>query len=313
MLRLATLPDPGSTPTNDDLAQPLVERLERDGIIRLPHLVGDEALRDMQRAFSSRLQWLRWNNVDGYERTERYRYMVQDVLTLAQGFVDIALHPLVQAIMRAYVGPDYTLCETKGWRSLPTKRDFHGWHGDAWYDQRQVTDRVPREVKLAMYLTDVSSGAFQYVLGSHGRPPRHLSPAEAAELPLDRVDEVLGPAGSAFLFDTSGIHRQGVPILEPRQAVFYNYHEPTVPLQEEDVAYYRYHPLLLQAAFLGGLSVEDARVLGFGDKTNYQPNFTRRPSYPVIQAILERAHTLRIFTSEWSGRLLRRGQRLLGR
>ena len=41
----------------------------------------------------------------------------QDVT--AQGFVDVALHPLVQAVVRAYVGPDYALCEAKGWRSLP--------------------------------------------------------------------------------------------------------------------------------------------------------------------------------------------------
>jgi hypothetical protein len=39
--------------------------------------------------------------------------------------------------------------------------------------------------------------------------------------------------GTAFLFETSGIHGQSWPILEPRHAVFYNYHDPSIPLQEE--------------------------------------------------------------------------------
>src|SRR2546423_6558977 len=151
-------------------AHTLLKQLTIDGIVRLPRLVGDAALRDMQTAFAARLQHLRCNDVDGYERNDRYRFMVQDVLTLAQSFVDIALHPLVRTVLHEYIGPGYALCEAKGWQSLPTAHDFHGWHGDAWYDQAQITDRVPREVKLAVYLTDVRSGAFQYIRGSHGVP-----------------------------------------------------------------------------------------------------------------------------------------------
>jgi hypothetical protein len=295
------------------LAHTLLKQLETDGVVRLPHLVSDEALRDMQQAFADRLGRMRWNNCDGYERTERYRFMVQDVLTLAQGFVDLALHPLVQAVLRAYVGPEYALCEAKGWRSLPTRRDFHGWHGDAWYDHGRVQGRVPREVKLAIYLTDVRSGAFQYIKGSHGKPPHHLSRAEVDVLPADRVEELLGPAGTAFLFDTSGIHRQAVPVLEPRQAVFYNYHDPSVPLQQEDVEYYRYHPLLLNAALLGGLTAEDYRVLGFGDKRNFQPSFTRRPGHPAFQALAQRCYDGTLLFAEWSGRVFGRLRRVLTR
>ena len=69
----------------------------------------------MQEAFASRLCRMRWNNCDGFERVERWRYMVQDVLTLAQGFVDVVLHPLVKNVAQAYIGPGYTLCEAKGW------------------------------------------------------------------------------------------------------------------------------------------------------------------------------------------------------
>jgi hypothetical protein len=193
----------------------------------------------MQQAFEVRLRRQRWNDCDGYEQTERFRRMVQNVLTLDQGFVDLALHPQVVEAVREHVGDGVELVESKGWKSMPTRRDFHGWHGDAWYIQDQVAN-IPREVKLGFYLTDVKTGAFQYIRGSHGKhAPRLVRKEEVEGIPAEQILEVTGPAGTAFLFDTTGIHRQGVPILEPRQAVFYTYHGPNVPLQQEDIAYDR--------------------------------------------------------------------------
>ena len=258
----------------------LVSELETNGIVVLPGLINLEQLHSMQRAFASRLRRLRWNNLEGYQKTERYRHMVEDVLQLDQGFVDLALHPTVKQILSRYLGSTYELTEAKGWKSLPTKRDFHGWHGDAWYDQTSAPE-IHREVKLAFYLTDVRTGAFNFIKGSHQKQhPRSVRNQEVRDFDPSSFAELTGPAGTAFLFDTSGIHRQGVPMLEPRQAVFCNYHDPRVRLQQEDVDYYRYHPLLLNAAFLGDLSAEDHRILGFGNKTNYQPAFERQTRAP---------------------------------
>jgi len=267
----------------------LVTALESDGIAQLPTLLRPHQLAGMQRAFASRLNRLRWNDVDGYEQTELYRHMVHDVLALDQGFVDLALNPLVRQILDIYLGSSYELTEAKGWKSLATKRDFHGWHGDAWYEQEGAAD-IYREVKLALYLTDVNSGAFNYIKGSHRKQhPRMVKDSELSSVSRDQRIELLGPAGTAFLFDTSGIHRQGMPMLEDRQAIFYNYHDPSVPLQREDVEYYRYHPLILNAAFLGGLTMEDQRILGFGRKTNYQAAFERIPKHKFLQTL---SHTL---------------------
>lgn len=290
-----------------------LKALENDGLVVLPNLVTAEQLRSMQEAFASRLQYLRVSDVDGYERTERFRHMVQDVLALDQGFVDVALHPAVKSILANYIGDDFALCEAKGWRSLPTKKDFHGWHGDAWYDQTQV-DWIPREVKLAVYLTDVKTGAFQYVRGSHRKVhPRNLKRDEVQDIARDEIIEMTGAAGTGFLFDTSGIHRQSMPILEPRQAIFLNYHQPSVPLQREDVDYYRYHPLILNAAFLGNLDESDMRILGFGDKTHYRPAFVRHPKFPrlhrTISSILETRIRGDAVTQKW----LPRFKRLLGK
>jgi ectoine hydroxylase-related dioxygenase (phytanoyl-CoA dioxygenase family) len=257
-------------------ADRLYAELDSEGIVVLPRLLSDEQLRGMQRAFETKLRRLRWNNFDGYQRTELYRHMVEDVLLLDQGFVDLALHPIVKQILERYLGANYELTEAKGWKSIPTKRDFHGWHGDAWYDQQTIRD-TPREVKLACYLTDVKSGAFNYIRGSHRKQhPRPVRNPEVEAVPESQIARLTGSAGTAFLFDTSGIHRQGVPMLEPRRAIFYNYHDPSVPLQKEDIDYYRYHPLLLNAAFLGNLSDEDRHILGFGNKRNFIPAFERR-------------------------------------
>jgi hypothetical protein len=271
-------------------ASRLAAELETNGIVVLPNVVSPEQLRGMQMAFESRLRRVRWNNFDGYQRTELYRHMIEDVLQLDQGFVDLALHPLVKEILLRYLGTEYELTEAKGWRSLPTSYDFHGWHGDTWYDQA-IEQTIHREIKLGLYLTDVKSGAFKFVKGSHRKQhPRNLNKAEAQELSLSEVTELSGAAGTAFMFDTSAIHRQSIPILEPRQAVFFGYHNPNIPLQPDDIAYYRYHPLLLNAAFLGNLSSEDQRILGFGNKTNYQPAFERRDKPSLSYKMFMKSH-----------------------
>ncbi len=267
------------------MAHELTTTLVRDGVVRLPHLLSPPQLKAMQEAFAAKLQRMSWNDVAGYERTEKYRHMVQDVLILEQGFLDAAIHPLVKQILGEYLGPHFQLVEAKGWRSLPTKRDFHGWHGDAWYDQGIATG-IPKEVKMAIYLTDVRSGAFSYIKGSHQKQhPRLIPDRELSMVAAENIVQITGPAGSAFMFDTSGIHRQSTPVLEQRQAIFLNYHDPAVPLQREDVEYYRYHPLILNAAFLGNLTEEDRRILGFGDKRNFQHGFVRKQRHPGLEAI----------------------------
>jgi len=278
------------TASADPRLNDLFSQLDRDGLVVLPELLSPATLRAMQQAFSARLQRVRWNNFEGYQKTEPYRHMVEDVLILDQGFIDLVLHPVVKGILNLYLGSEYELTEAKGWKSLPTKRDFHGWHGDAWYDQTNAPE-IHREVKLAIYLSDVRSGAFNYIKGSHRQQhPRVVKNDEVAHVDSSQIAELLGPAGTAFLFDTSGIHRQGVPMLEERQACFFNYHNPRVRLQQEDIDYYRYHPLLLNAAFLGDLTEDDQRILGFGNKTNFRPAFTREATPSVFYRAMSRGY-----------------------
>ena len=68
-----------------------------------------------------------------------------------------------------------------------------------------------------------------------------------------------------------------------------------MPLQQEDVEYYRYHPLLLNAAFLGGVTAEDQRILGFGNQTNYRPGYVRTTPHTWLHGGIQRLHAARLY------------------
>jgi hypothetical protein len=297
---------------DSSVVEGLTKQLKKEGVVRLPSLVSAEQLKSMQSGFRARLQAMRCNNIDGYEK-ELYRHVVQDVLTVDQGFVDIGIHPIIKGVLQRYLGESYALVETKGWRSLPTNRDFHGWHGDMWYDENSNSG-MPYEVKLAFYLTDVTSGAFNYIRGTHRlNHPRLVRNSEVTNYSTSDIDVLTGPAGTAFLFDTSGIHRQSVPILEEREAVFYNYHDPRVKLQSDAEDYYRYHPLILNAAFLGNLTEEDERILGFGNKVRYQPQPARQNTHPRLHKAISYGYRLTLRIEDLQERMRARLQRLLTR
>src|ERR1700730_15258298 len=96
------------------IASSLTKQLEDSGIAILPDLLTANQLQWMRRSFDARLKRMRWNNFDGYEKTERYRHMIQDVLTLDQGFIDAALHPVVISALREYLGDTFEVVEAKG-------------------------------------------------------------------------------------------------------------------------------------------------------------------------------------------------------
>ena len=75
--------------------------------------------------------------------------------------------------------------------------------------------------------------------------------------------------------------------------------DPRIPLQKEDVDYYRYHPLALNAAFLGGLTPDQMKLMGFGSKAQYQPNYIRKPARPLIHAALTGLNALDVTLSPW--------------
>lgn len=275
----------------------LVEVLERDGIVELPGLIAPAALAAMQATFRAALAHPSWNTWRGYEQTDKHRRMVEDLLLLDPTFQELALKPRVRELMAAYLGPGYVLTEVRAWETVVTRKNFHGWHNDAWYDH--ALPEVPRELKLALYLTDVETGYFSYIKGTHrGTRHRHWSARQVAQY-AERMVHMRAPAGSTFVFDTAGIHRQSSPVLDPRRVVMLNYHDPSVPLQEIDLLQDRYAPLRLNAAFLGGLSAEEQRVLGFGNLSTWRPGYRPPQRYRALHGLVRRLFAARL---EWQER-----------
>ncbi len=295
----------GATTTEADR---YFETLERDGVVVMPNLIPPADLEEMQDAFSARLSNMRWNNVDGYIRTDWARRYVEDLMMLGQSYVDLALHPTLIEVLDRYLGQDYRLVEAKGWESLPTHVGAQSWHGDVWFDAAKVQPPYPREIKVAVYLTDVKSGYFQYLKGTQGKKLAvgyGYSPAEVAELPMGSMEEFPAQAGTVIAFDTSGAHRQAIPILEKRNAYFLVYHDPRVPLEHESYVSNRYHPLTLNAAFLGKLTPRHMQLLGFGDTSQYQPSFAGIPQHPHTARLKELAHTGRLYGKRYREKLQR--------
>ncbi len=297
-------------------ARHAAELLDREGIALLPDLLPLERLERIATAFRAALSAPTFNTWRGYEQTEKWRLVVEDVLALDPAVLDVALHPTVLGAVRAHVGPGFALVEARGWRTIKARTDFHGWHSDAWYGD--VGER-PREVKLGLYLSQVDSGHFAYAGGSHRLRDRarHWSPREAASM-ARQAFEVKGPAGTAFLFDTAGVHRQAAPVLRARDVIFLNFHDPSVPLQDLDVAWGRYRPLTLNAGMLPDLTEEERRVLGWGRARGQAPGEAvqgraamRR--FPILHAAVSGAIRARLEIAEIErhGRRLRRGLRKL--
>lgn len=245
----------------------IFDALAANGVVMLGQLVTGERLERMQTVYRTALERPTWNTWIGFEQNEKWRRLIENLLIYDRAFVDHALYPSICEVLREYIGPGFELVEARGWETIATRRDFHGWHADAWYDENVQTR--PREVKLACYLTDVETGHFQYVRGSHKteEAPRSYAGSEVAQM-ADRILDLKGPAGSCFLFDTSGVHRQSSPVLKKRWVVMYNYHDPAIRVGNEHLVFGRYRPLFLNAAFVGGLTGEEQRVLGMGRVTN---------------------------------------------
>src|SRR5436190_6945924 len=111
------LPPPSFAGQGESKVNHAFAELSQNGIVILSGLISQPQLSSMQKAFDSRLKRVRWNDFDGYEK-ERYRHVVPDLLTIDQGFVDIAIHPVVKETLRRYIGENFALVEAKGWMSL---------------------------------------------------------------------------------------------------------------------------------------------------------------------------------------------------
>ncbi len=281
------------------------EELDRDGISILKGELSSSNLLKMKIAFESQLFLPRFNTSSGYQQNEKWRFLIEDLLTLSQEFYFPIYSEDLISVIRGYIGNDFQMTEARGWKTISTTKNFHGWHNDAWYDEAYYSS-PPAQLKLGVYLTDVESGEFVYVKGSHllKYKPIHMNDRQVKDLRLP-IEFVTGSAGTIFLFDTSGIHRQNTPVLKSRNAVFYNFHDPSIKLQNLDLQYNRYSPLLLNASFLKNLNKEQERILGFGDTRYYSNKWYKEYRFKKFHRLVSYSLTLLLELNHIKKSLLR--------
>jgi hypothetical protein len=291
-----------------------LKEIREKGIVVLDEGLPAEVLDKMQQTFNRQLAQPQFNTWSGYQQNEKWRLLIENLLTHSSAFLYPALQPQLMEICRQYIGEGFQMTEARGWKTIKTNRNFHGWHIDGWYDINKCKE-IPPQIKIATYLTDVDSGEFCYLEGSHrnnlNHDNYHWSQKQVDEMD-GKVRHVKAKAGSIFMFDTSGIHRQNSPVLDERCAVLYNFHDPSVPIQAEDVAYNRYSPLLLNAAFLKDLTKEQERILGFGDDRYFQEEFVPTQRYPLLHNLTKVGLNTRLLAQD-CGQFMQRVKRVVTR
>lgn len=130
----------------------------------------------------------------------------------------LANDPRVLDIVSRWLGGAPTLAAIRVWWSTPAG-DGTPEHAELFH--RDADDL--RFVKLFVYLTDVGddTGPHMFVVGSHRADKlaeirRYSDEEVAAAFGTDAIRRFTGPAGTAFLEDTYGMHRGIPPVAGPR-------------------------------------------------------------------------------------------------
>lgn len=248
------------------LHENLFSQLKDQGVVVLPDLIKSEQLSAMRNAFECQLQQPSFNAWQGYHQTDRRRLMLDQLLTVEQGFVDVALLSLLQVLVKRYLGESACLQEAKGWQSFPFKDNFHPLHRDEWYCRNHYYEqKKPMSLKLGLYLDDVDTGAFAYIPGSHWNVGGdHGTVDELSTL-------ITGKAGTMFLFDPEGLHQQSFPNLKKRNAAFFHFFSSDIVLSQNFIRWGRFRQLLIESSYLHSCSPEQLAFLGIGRQPSTHP------------------------------------------
>ena len=269
-----------------------LKQLKQDGILILNDFVSEQWLTDMQQSFNHKLEHINFNSTSGYQRYEMYRDYVENLLMVDPSFMKFAVQPELVKIIKGYISENLILKESRGWRTRIVKKHFHSWHKDGWYDKK-IYSKPPKQLKVVIYLTDVTSGSFSYIKGSHRKiksNPHILHEHFTNEFIEPYKEDIvfaLGKAGTVIIFDTSGIHCQNSPNLSPRNAAFYTYNDAEICIDSSELAYGRYGQLFVSNEFINdGFTVEDLRILGFFQKKSGNKAAQNLTRYPILSSLV---------------------------
>jgi hypothetical protein len=200
------------------------DRLEADGYAPLPDLISKEQIADIRAYLETKLthdpykpELGKFKSPDNAPSGVHVAHFDQADVVNAPHFLSIANNPVVLSSVSRALGAKPTISCMVGWWSIA-----HGegaQHAELFH--RDVDDL--RFIKLFIYLSDVDeeSGPHVFVQGTHKinklTAIRRLSNDEVAnEFGAENILRFTGPAGTAFLENTYGIHRGVPPSKRPR-------------------------------------------------------------------------------------------------
>jgi len=187
--------------------------LRRDGIVKMPSLSREQMESVLQYLMVKEVVnahvWAKGTEppVSAKEALKQKRWpafchRMEDIVTAPFLFVTaLTAFELAQN----YFGESPRLYSMNGFWTQPSDspeyRDTHEWHRDA--DDR-------KQLVMFIYGTDIkqtTNGAHIYQKGTHRDADKSMQGYNAGcNVPLDRIETVIGDAGTIFMADTSAIH-----------------------------------------------------------------------------------------------------------
>jgi len=252
-------------PELDDVQRSVLQRLERDGlaVLRFDELFDAERWNDLQ---ASSAEFARTVEQDGAApKAGKKEYLLRVYapgpveLTLGNPWLALASDPRLLDVVNAYLGLWSKLSYVDQWYTVPMGDDADRVASQRWH--RDYNDKYLLKAFLYMRDVDEAAGPFEYVPGSMIGGERFadvfpweifgedLYPpdSELRRMIPDGASRLLtGPAGTLILCDTTGFHRGGFALEQPRVMGVFNYVSPaslaslsernfTVPVVPADV------------------------------------------------------------------------------
>jgi hypothetical protein len=194
-----------------------VVALNTDGFTILADLVDHAWVERVRAALEQRQCLDRWRPELGYFvhneiPPQTHVADINDIIDIPE-VLEVANHPRVIGSVSSYFGCMPTIDSIKAWWSLPG-------HDHAENEQCYHRDNDSiRFLKLFIYLTDVDKdcGPHVFVRHTHNRDGclerrRYRDEEVETEFGVENIRHFTGPAGTAFLEDTYGVHKGQLPV-----------------------------------------------------------------------------------------------------
>lgn len=249
-------PDPRYQPrfVEDDCSKSVEEHtsvMRRDGIVILPDYFSADRLAPAQSAFEE--------SVAGRSGINKDAYYNDDIFVEHPQFLDFALDNYLMQIVGRYYQKPFGLGRASAMRLFPTPPHRAGsfqWHHDA----------RGRQVHMMVLLSDVTEQGqrMTYLKGSHDRYYSHHrgivrtqfnKDVESDSTAPERIENLVGGAGTVALFDANGLHSGNRNDVEKRDALTFCY-----------VTWRHFKPITVGKETFESLPAERQQVLTFNPR-----------------------------------------------